>query len=372
MKQPVSRSARRPAALAALAAALVAAACLLLVSCDTVIFEDDTGVIGSPCAVYTARDGGDHFVSDGTYGSYIFDKTQNEFFKLNFEEENAATHIHILDWTFAGETLRVSAYCEKPQYDVNTGLYDHSQYFPAVYTFDLQGRQLSCEKGETRVSAEEVDLTRRTDIPAEFEGIEEIVHQSVSNSVYDRLEDGELPLPERLNETETAIFRYVFEKQGISWDEMPDSPFFDFQVNAKRVGDKIWFSYRYCNKKNWSGQSRVWSGVRAAGVCTYDEATDTFEDILTAGKQSVILSFTDTTVLYYQNGRLRIYDVASGKTEAGLKLPESTYFAVMDDRLFIHTGGTGALLSGEIQNGTLTYTYIFDLSGTLLRDNSGE
>ncbi len=347
---------------------IMAVGCMgIFTACDTTLFEDEFGVIGSACALYTASADGRYLIHSTAYGSYIFDKTTNEFSRIVFDDDNLYMYHHITAWAFEEDALRVTVYYEQPQYDVNTGAYDYSQYYPVVYTFDTQGKQLSRDMSEEWLTEEEVDLSRAEDIPAEFAGIENIVSLSTSNSVYvDRY--GESHPSELLNETEAAIYRYVFEKQGVSWDTPPDSPYYQFHVNAKRIGTKIWFSYSYCNKKSWGGQYGVWSGMRASGVCTYDEATGTFEDILSLGKQTCILSFTDETVLYYKDGYLRIHDLATGDTEKSVKLSETANYMVLDDRLFISADDNDSHYE-EATEGTLTYTYIFDLSGNLLREN---
>ncbi len=346
---------------------------LSLCSCDTTVFNNEKFTVSA------SFDYGSEKSADGRYlitgFNSIYDTNENKTIELQFEKLKRG-ELYYTDISFdnSGDdvTLKVNAFKPLYYYKVEDGSLDYTEYQPTTYTFSLDGKQIDMTAGGEALSKEEFDNTYNVD--ASFKkpnsltkGIENFENYSISNSVYEyRYNEEKI----QLTELENKLLDAIFDCENIKISDDPETieSFYQFSINAKRIDGKIYFSYRYCNKKDFMSQYSVKAGFRSSALLSYDERSGEIEEILRLGKRTCIMAYSDSSVIYYENDKLICKDLDTEKeTVLQKSLLPRVHSLAFDDRVVITVSDyeNKAAQIGE----TDKHTYNYTLDGKLLSES---
>ena len=292
-------------------------------SSGTVFFEDDT----IPSASLLPTSENDRYVlfSHGEY--YLYDT-----------QENKQTVLEQIPLTDVYDTLLLEDHMEKhcfisiPIYDKQTGQIDHTEYYQTVVLISYEtGAEYDRIVSDDPMTEEEKNelLSQKEEEEEEndpkYKGIEQISSFTLTNS--SRYYRTEKPLdPASLNPTERAIYDYVYDLC-----EIKEVGFYWGDARCRNTKDGIYFFVTLCNKKNFSGQRPVLSGLQKSLLVKYDEETQSFTTLLELKKGCVILGFDDTHALFYDNGALYSIEISTGNRTKIRSIGNNIHAAGSDD-----------------------------------------
>ncbi len=330
---------------------------ILLCSCDT-------SVLGNNTIPYNTVNINMFYRVDSTDGRYsasnsdIFDKTKNEFITLVYDNHHRQEYVYKIE--FLNSNLIIYSYTRVPVYSEDTGKEISVKYLPSTFVFDMQGNQISCTCDEKNyLTKDEISelgyiggTSWKTPMPC-IEGIENLISFISTNSVYyDRYQSSYT----ELNELEAKIKNYIFDLEEVDPNQ---KRFYYFDIRARRIEDKIYISYDYCDKKNWKSQGPITSGYQSATLLTYDETDDKFETVYEAGERSSIFAFDNKKMIIYSEGELCSVDIETQSSSSLMTEFDNYTFSTSPDRLLVYE---------KISYYSDIYR-IYDFEGNLLKEN---